>query len=392
MFVLLLLLLLIPTKSFYIFFPLAWLFLIIYFRGKIILDKKVWLSIFLIWALIIVALIRMFYFQTFSFTDIKEISKFLSIPLILMLRNNMKARFYKDFFYAALFFSLINLIVVILQYTQLTPGITELLFSIFNLDEMRDLVFPKSIIHLRAIGLSPGPGEQGTLNGVLFLYFLFMKLYKNEKYSVLGMFCTISQVMLCQSRTALLGLGGALFIILVMNSLREKGRIKKLSVKLLFISTLLVIVFLLLFSSYFLYFNLLLERGTDLSSFEGRKDIWMFLLSIIENNEFLLPLGYGRAAFPGQSVFDNEYIYFFIVHGLVLTFIFYSFISYFMSKTMINWKNTIWVNKYIFSILMMGLVCSFGLLFFTEPKMSIIILLFSVYSLNFEKYNVATKS
>lgn len=384
MFILLLLLLL-PSKSFYVFFPLAWLCLTIYLRGKIILGKEVCLSVLVIGMLIVFSLIRMLYFQTSLYPDLKEISKFLSIPLFLMLGNNMKERFYKDFFYASLLFSIINLGVVFLQYTQLSSGISEYLFSIFNLEGTRDLVFPKSIIHLRAIGLSPGPGEQGTLNGVLLLYFLFMKLYKKEKYSFLGIFCTVLQVLLCQSRTALVGLGVSLFFILLINSFKEKRIIRNISIKLLFIAALLIFLFLHLFSSYFLYFNLLFEQGTNLSSFEGRKDIWIFLLSVIENNWMLLPIGYGRSAFPEQSVFDNEYIYFFVIQGVIISVIFYFSVFYFILKTMINWRSVIWVKKYICSILIMGLVSGFGLLFFTEPKISIVVLLFINYSLILKK-------
>jgi O-antigen ligase len=259
------------------------------------------------------------------------------------------------------------------------------------LEGTRSVVFSKSTTLFRATGLCPGMGELGTLSAVFFLYYAIFFVQKVNIYkSLTGMVLSSILIILSQSRTSLIGFGVALFVLLTLLCINRKRYIRKRSAMLIMLSIIILIIVVIFFSSYIHYFKLFFEHGTELSSFEGRKDIWRNLLSIVYEIPILLPFGYGRLAFPDQSVFDNEYIYFFIIQGVFISLLFYGILFLSVFRYLMNWKYLDGIKPLIISILIMGLVCSIGLFFFTEPVKSIITTLL-VCSINkFKQFTLKT--
>jgi O-antigen ligase len=302
--------------------------------------------------------------------------KVVPVVLILALRKNITPKFFIDLFYAAIWFTLLNFIVTILQYSQLFPVLSDFLFRFYNLEGTRNLVFSNSKTLFRAAGLCPGMGELGTLNAIFFLYFaIFFALKKHTYTSVIGMLLTYILIILSQSRTSLIGFGIAIFVLLANLGINKVKYIRKRSAVMIISVFIVCSITITYFLSYIHYFKLFIEQGLELSSFDGRQNIWRKLFAVIDENPDLLPLGYGRLSFPGQSVFDNEYIYMFVIQGIFVFLLFYGIIFSLTFKYLINWKHLDGIKPLILSILVMGLVCSLGLLFFTEPVKSIIVTL-----------------
>jgi hypothetical protein len=215
--------------------------------------------------------------------------------------------------------------------------------------------------NVRAIGFSPGIGQQGVIFFTISIYSWIT--YFNNKNNLNLTYLILSSLILLLSQSKTAFVGYLLFIIIDLIFFR-KTNFKHLKISALIFTT------VFLFNKIVVYFKEYndLFRNLWSSSLDFRIQNWMnFVYPMIENPINLIT-GIGRNFFSNSglksSVFDNDYIYVFVNFGIVGLVIFFLFINKIIYENY-NYRH------FIFS----GLVIGLALNFYFEPKSFILILL-----------------
>jgi len=158
----------------------------------------------------------------------------------------------------------------------------------------------------RMVGLAGNP----NINALVFLFFSIVFLPINQrKNTLLWFFIAVLMVFLCQSRTAILGLGAILLVAGFL--MKEHFTIRKWTILLLGISVLYLLSWAMAtnFFRYSLYSNNLFNGHIlQTGSARGRWEAWTLLGEMILQKPLL---GYGgnKAYFYAQKIYsENEYI------------------------------------------------------------------------------------
>jgi O-antigen ligase len=144
-------------------------------------------------------------------------------------------------------------------------------------------------------------------------------------------------------------------------------------IALILISSLLLGVFLIPGSFY--YLNQFFQYGASLPSFNARKSIWSELIDYQFQDIRTVLFGVGRTTYGIKTVvYDNEYVYLLVVHGLIFAIAFYVGGLWLVFKTMAkkrfpNFGEYILIGSFIY-----GIVAGIGLIVFFEPKFSFLAL------------------
>jgi len=158
----------------------------------------------------------------------------------------------------------------------------------------------------RMVGLAGNP----NINALVFLFFSIVFLPINQrKNTLLWFFIAVLMVFLCQSRTAILGLGAILLVAGFL--MKEHFTIRKWTILLLGISVVYLLSWAMAtnFFRYSLYSNNLFNGHIlQTGSARGRWEVWTLLGEMILQKPLL---GYGgnKAYFYAQKIYsENEYI------------------------------------------------------------------------------------
>lgn len=360
--ILLLLVILIPQKSFEIYYSVSFV-LGLFFINK---DFKISRYSVILFSLVSVLV----FFKTiinFGIDDIKEFIKiFFFIYWFEIIKNsnfnfNLFNNFLKIFIY-------LNLLVIINQIFKINPYLNDLIAKIFISDSQQILL---TYDNVRAIGLSPGIGQQGVIFFTISIYFWI--LYFNNKKKLNLFFLVSSSLILLMSQSKTAFIGYLLFIIIDLIFFR-KTKFKNIKIS--------VLVFSIGFmfnqvAIYFKEYNDLI-RNLWSSSLDFRIQNWMNFIYPMFENPVNLITGIGRNFFTNigfkSSVFDNDFIYVLVNFGILGLIFFFLFIKKIVRDNY-NYRHFIFC----------GLVVGIALNFYFEPKSFILILLILKFLKEYER-------
>lgn len=373
---------------FILFFPAKYLnvyyilLLFIMFVFSILNRKNLQLSeilkifIFIFSGVILSVSLPVFFLHSDIFRNFPEILRFIPVILIILNYKNINLDD-NDLFKIFSVYIVINLIVSYMQFSNYPAiGMVSNIYS-------SDLHIEYSLNGAsRALGLSPGPGPNGSISAILSIFYL-IKYFYSDKYkrsSIVLYFISLSCVLLSQSQTAFIA--SVISTILIIGFFAvgklDKSRLKKL---LLFVIILVPTVFFVFFKyiDQLKYLFTLFEFGTSRSSYVAREEKASNVISLIRENNFFLIFGHGKDYIEGSSSMDNEYVFLIAVYGLIVTFA--VFFLYFYSIVFA------WINRSIFSYLVIftifcGLIIAWPSSFITDSKLMLIFVVYLALCLN----------
>ncbi|HDS1748006.1 O-antigen ligase family protein [Pseudomonas sp. M2] len=373
----------VPTSSFYGYYAalLFGLFLLVWSSGGSVPWK---VEVFYIYVSLVTFLLLLCLYRWIAYENSEDLKEYLKIALFCSVaffgvrlgRNGLDGIFS--------IFVLVNCAVSLLQYL----GVYE-----FGVREITDLYNAKHHVEAslsytapRALGLSPGPGQQSVICLFFFSYFLVQFFFGGGGLKRL-MMCLVSLLgmVLSQSKTALIAIAiGSVVVFFLF--VAHAGYKSKLGVLLLFVLVVGGVVafkdqLLVLFPEYFR----LAEQGGDVSSLQSRVGNWQQMLHVffVEDSVFLYLFGVGRSGLEFYGVndlpYDSDYVYVLVNYGLVGFFVFVAMLSSVLMRGVAFFSTESIDGKCLIIILVYAVVAAVALNYFFEPR---ILMIFAILIFN----------
>lgn len=377
----------VPANSFYIYYGFLFFGLVaLVFSSK---GRFPWrVDFFYLYAgsvvlFSLVCLYRWMYF--YSYEDFKELLKLILFLSVVFFGVRVPL---KDLERIFSLFVLVNCGVSLLQYL----GIYE-----FGIREITNLYNAKHHVEAslsysapRALGLSPGPGQQSVICLFFFAFFLVQYFFSGGEWRRLLM-CLLSALgmVLSQSKTALIAIAIGSVAVLLLFIAHASYKIK-FSVLVFFT---LVVVGVLMFREQLLIlfpeYVRLAEQGGDVSSLQSRFVNWTQMLDVffIEDSILFYLFGVGRSGLEYYGVndlpYDSDYIYLIVNYGVVGYSLFFIAVSFFLIKGMLCFSRYHSCGRFLVIVLIYAIIAAFALNYFFEPR---ILMLFSIVIFNYVAY------
>lgn len=380
---LLLVVLFFPVKYFYLYYGLVFLcvFMVCLF-SKFKILKSIYLYFFIILSSLVVinSSLSSIYFGSDFFRNITELIRFFPIILIIYNYNNFIIKYSQLYLILAVYVVLAS-VVNIFQFMKID-------FSIRISELYNDPAHIENSLELanRSLGLSSGPGSNGIIFVVLFIFFFVAMISDYYKLkSILLMALSVVSIFCAQSQTAFVAL--AFILIFIFFDWFQKSYNKKsfYSVFIFFI-VLLVGGALYLWNNIkdFKYLNTLFEQGLNRSSYQNREVKLNSTLDLIGENNFFYFIGHGKDYIPSSSALDNEYLFILSVYGLIGLFLICLFYLYnIIFLYFYGWNN---IYKYlIVYTCISGLIVAWPSSFLLDPRILFILSLYFVCYLQANK-------
>ena len=309
----------VPTKSFFLFYGVLTTTAIAYFfaNGPSRSFATYFLSLIIVGLATAVFASRIIIFQNID--DGKEIVKL--IVFFLTINSSISASDKKtDNIFAG--FVISNFAFSLLQFFHIDRFGVPWLSNIYNADKHIEASLSYSIP--RALGYSSGPAQQAAISLLLFSYFLTAILWRRNTILRLGcLLCSISTLLLTQSKSVLIALPPALLIVLFLKLKNQRFTAKAISFSLA----------LLIFTAFVFNFNEItrllpeLARLSDgifgVSSFQDRLFNWSLMNDVFirMDSYFMYVFGVGRSGLGAFNLadvpFDSDYMYLYVMFGLL---------------------------------------------------------------------------
>lgn len=345
-------------------------------RGNLNSSETLRIFIFIFIGVVISASLPVFFLGSDAFRNVPEVLRFIPVILILLNFKNINLS-ENDIFKIFSFYILVNFIVSYMQFSNYS--VVSVVSNIYS----SDLHIEYSLNGAsRALGLSPGPGPNGSISAILSIFFL-INYFCNEKYkksSIFFYFISLSCILLSQSQTAFVAsiLSTICIIVFFVLGKLSVSIFKKLS----FFIILLISVgsFILLnYMDKLKYLFTLFEYGTSRSSYVAREEKTSHVIGLIRENNFFLFFGHGKDYIEGSSSMDNEYVFLIAVYGLIV-----SILIFFLYVHSIVFS---WINRSIFSYLVIftilcGLIIAWPSSFITDSKLMLIFIIYLSLCIN----------
>lgn len=383
---LLVLLLMVPFKSLYVFYVLSF-FLIFIFTFN---QRLVWNLPARILALVIT---YYFFMAAFRFLttfepivrDFVEVFRFFPLLYLMLKLNYFKNICYDDIIRACFVYLLIDGSVTLLQFVNLNfLGIIDIAHTFYTSDGF--FLSDDMTVTNRSPGISAQIGAHGAILMSMTLIMLLgiMTKCQSKWLSLAGFFLSLVLLILNQSRTSFVATGFILLFALLLYLLFGYSKHRRNAVV---ISSSLIFVSMTIFINYYDVLSnvgYLLKLASSEQS-EGatatRFTKWAWYFVEAQERPMWLLTGWGKDFFGAKSGgFDNDYLYFFFVYGpFVLTFALLLYARY-IFKILLNFKRYALNNFELsfFFMLVGGALIAFFASFFLVPQ--IIFLLFFLYS------------
>jgi hypothetical protein len=381
----LVLLLMLPFKSLYVYYALSF-FLIFFFT----FNER------LIWNLParILALVLIYYFFMSSFRvlttfeplvrDYVEVFRFFPLLYLMLKRNYFKNICYDDIVRACFFYLLIDGSVTLLQFFNLNfLGIIDIAHAGYTSDGY--FLSPDMTVTNRSPGISAQIGAHGAI--LMSMIFIMLSGIMNKCHSkwlsYAGFFLSLVLLILTQSRTSFLATGFILFFALLLYLLFGYFKHRR---NVVVIFTILIFVSMIIFINYYdslskiRYLLKLEDAYRTVNSINVRFNKWAWFFVAAEERPLWLLTGWGKDFFgPRSGRFDNDYLFFFFVYGPFVLMLFLLLAARYVFKTLLNFKRYVLKNfeLSLFFVLMGGFIIALGASFFLLPQ--IIFLLFFLY-------------
>lgn len=377
------LVLFVPTSSFYVYYAavvFGVMILVWSSRGEFPWRiSSFYLYVTIIALLLSLCLLRWVYFA--SAEDFKELLKLIVFCSVLFFGVRLDIATLEKIF---AIFVVANCTVALLQYLGIYEfGVREIT-DIYNAQHHVEASLSYSIP--RALGLSPGPGQQSVI--CLFLFSFFMVKFFFGGGGVGRLFLCIFSLLgmvLSQSKTALIAIALGSGAVLLLFILHASYRVK-LGVLLFFVLAVgSVFLFkdqlLILFPEYFR----LAEQGGDVSSLQSRLNNWTQMLEVfaLENSLVWYLFGVGRSGLDNYGVndlpYDSDYVYVLANYGVLGLLAFVLFIAFFLLRGFIGFSREGLYGKVLTVSLVYAVISALALNYFLESRIS---LLFAILIFN----------
>ncbi|WP_213946554.1 hypothetical protein [Litoribacter ruber] len=227
----------------------------------------------------------------------------------------------------------------------------------------------------RAMGLSSGPGQHGSILALFYVFFLYLLIYTdvNKFRNIFSVFLALIGILLAQSQTSFIAITlGTIFIIfysIVNGTVKERRTSLVVFILLLFGASSIFIIFL----DELRYLYSLIELGLERNSYQVRVGRTTYVWSLATSTPLLLLIGYGKDFFGTLSgAMDNEYLYIFFIYGFFVGILFVLAIIIFVIKVL--WQRSQYPKHYLMIVFtfLIGLVIAFPTAFFTDPRLIIL--------------------
>lgn len=365
-----------PTNSFYLFYSVLAVGLFLLLWG----SKGVfpWRSeIFYIYIGVLIFLISLSLFRAMFFynlEDFKELSKVIIFVTVIFFGVRVRAQSLEFIFSV---FVVINCAVALFQYLG---------FYGLGIREITDLYNAKGHVGVslsysapRALGLSSGPGQQSVVGLFFFSYFLVLYFFGGGGYKRLGI-CLIAllSAVLSQSKTALIAIaiGSAVVALLFVAHAGYKGKLVMIVFSILTLGGVIAFKGQILFL--FPEYARLLAQGGNVSSLHGRFWNWSQMLDVLlgENSLFFYLFGVGRSGMESHGVndlpYDSDYLYILINYGLVGLFLLLALIAWFLARGFLFFSRENVYGKILIVALIYGSISAVALNYYFEPRVMVL--------------------
>lgn len=373
---LLLVVLFFPTKFFSLYYTLITLLsILVFILAKFEVRRTIYLTLFLslVGVIFVNSSLSSIYFGSSFPRNVTEMVRFFPIVVILSSYRFFIISFSKFYFILMLYVVLASFVNI---FQFLNFSFINKISEIYN---DPDHIQNSLELSSRSLGLSGGPGPNGIIFVVLFVFFLTSFLSKRYKISsLIMMLLSLISIFCSQSQTAFVALALVVFFVFVvwfLNNYNKKYFYKNFS------------ILILTLSSGFIYFsdeikslsylNTLFDLGLERSSYQNREVKFNETIDVIGNNYLFSFLGHGKDYIPNSSALDNEYLFIFSVYGF-LGFILIVFF-YFYNIVYIYFKGSENIFKYLIVFTSFsGLIIAWPSSFILDPRILFILCLYIV--------------
>jgi hypothetical protein len=382
----LVLLLVLPIQSLYIYFSLS-VFLIFIFTFN---EKLAWNLPAKILAL---GIIYIFFMMGFRFLttfepivrDFVELFRFLPLLYLMLKINYFNNICYDDILRACFIYLLIDGSVTLLQFFNLNfLGITDIVGALYTSDGF--FISDDMNVINRSPGISNEVGGHGAIlmSMTVIMFSGIMTKYHYKWLPYAGFYLSLVLLVLTQSRTSFISTGFILFVALLLYLLF--GYFKHRT-KVVIFSTSLIFVCVIIFINYYDslknigYLMKLMDLDKSQGAISVRLSKWASYDVALEERPMWLLTGWGKDFFgPKSGSFDNDYLYFFFVYGPIMLISFLLLYVRYIFKILLNFKRYALNNFELsfFFILIGGGFIAFFASFFLYPQ--IVFLLFFLFS------------
>lgn len=350
--------------------------LLIGFMYKFVLLKVNSFVVFIIFyiLLIISVLIGMFYYGLEPIRNFTEIVRFSPIFLLFFVIKNIPENdAIKCIINIFLIYTVSNFIVSISQIALL--GFVDPITSIYGSELQREVSLG---ISSRALGLNSGPGQNGSIMAIVFIFSISQAIVDNYKFrSFLTAVLSFFVVVLSQSQTSfIVCLGGGLYALVFALLFMDK-KTKKTALNYIIFIIPLGFYFLIKYSGDLRYLFTLFSHGLKRSSYQARLEKTDYIIDLIFDKPIPLIFGHGKEYFgPVSGHMDNEYIFYLGVYGLLSTIMIILFYLYVLLLPYIYKDKYIKSNNFLFSLHMLvlvGVVMAWPSVFITDVRIAFIL-------------------
>jgi hypothetical protein len=309
-----------------------------------------------------------------NFRDYVEIFRYLPITICFLRPTAWKNIKPENFIDASLVYCTIDGIISFFQFIGLeVPIIQRLLVSLYYNEVHFTISLGESN---RALGLSPGPGQHGTMMLLFYIIFLCDSFLYNRRpvLNFVGVIGSLLIIILAQVQTAFVSIAIVTPLVIISSNFSNNKSVRYRAYIILAIFTCLL-VWLFAFSGFlqnFAYLNSLFEQGLGRSSYQIRLKMWSKFFDMTREKPQWIISGWGKDYFGSDSGhMDSDLVYIYCIYGLIFASAFFLSIIYF-SATFLRELNKN-ISQYpfrstLFFIILSGLIMSWSLSFFIDIK------------------------
>ncbi|WP_153044094.1 hypothetical protein [Kerstersia gyiorum] len=362
-----------PTKNISIYFAGIFLVSVLYILvvGRLYRNNISWsCGVFLFFVCLLFFILNIPY-SLDLYRDASELVRVLAALMLLLVFLNFRDAEYCLLDACLIVFLILSVCVSFLQfsgYSQLTSFFSNIYSSDLHVENSLGL-------SNRALGISAGPAQNGGSTGLvsIYLFFRFYFFHKKRFWSFLFLLGGFLVVLFSQSQTAFAAFCVAVFITFFWVVMSGKNKFRNLFFLIFFI--LLIVAVFLVEIDRFSYLVTLFELGTERNSYQVREKTWAEMFALANNRPWGYVVGYGKSYFGDYSAaFDNEYVFFVLVYGVVFCLLFYFIllVSILLAIKGVILKNS--PSALYLSIIFPGLLLAWPSSFFTDARMMAVFL------------------
>jgi hypothetical protein len=376
-----LLVLIVPFKSIYIYYIAVCAVLVGFTLGTPRVQHRI-AMVFAALVLFVVAgaLLRTIALPDRNPRDYVEAARFVPLILIYTSMYRWRGLRLESLVDAAVIYLMINGFVSVLQFLQVDLfGVSRVVSQVYAADHHTGRAL---LISRRALGLSPGPGQHGAILFVLGTLVLYGALTLHGRRSfvcLIALIVALGSVLLSQSQTAFLVTLAVMLGMLCYHLLLGEPRSRVLSGIVLGAGLISAGTIFATIAAQFRYLYTLFVYGLGRSSYVIREEKWETLLSSTFEAPGWAPIGWGKDFFgPLSGAMDSDLVYIYCVYGVIVFAAFLGFVIWFLGGTfgrMVSRRTQSGHSVLLFFLVLGGLVFSWPNAFFTSPNILIILAL-----------------